>query len=409
MMEIRAGKSIVRRLLAGATPLLLALLSLLVLTAWAPAPQETAVVVTGEVTNGTPDAEVPTDLPVTLRVFAGMELVETYATTLAANATFDFDVVVPEAETSLVAEVVYQDVTCVSEFVPVEEGTTEVALPITVYETTEELTEIQVTQLHVFLLAAGDRMQVSEYYLISNMGDRTYVGSAGGETDQRTTLSFSLPEGATGLTFDGPGLGQRFVEQADGFADTRPILPGSATVEVFFVYEMAYEEGMELERSFEVPVSSVVMVVPESGVGLEGEGIRSEGTIDTQMGTARSYTAGPLSADQSLIFTLVGEPGTMTPGTPGGMTPEVRNPRREIGLGLMALTAAGVGIYLMWRAPAPGPAPAYARPLVASMAELDEAFEEGEVDETAYRKKRASLKRQLRSRLEKAAAEKDRG
>jgi hypothetical protein len=387
----------------------LAFLSLVLLTAWAPEPQETAVVVTGEVTNGTPEAAVPPELPVTLRVFAGMEVVETYTTTLTADATFDFDVVVPEAEASLVAEVVYQDVAYTSELVPVEEGATEVELPVTIYETTEELTEIQVTQLHVFLLAAGDRMQISEYYLLSNSGDRTYVGTEDPETGRRTTLSFSLPEGASGLTFDGLGLGQRFVEQEDGFADTRPVLPGSATVEVFFVYEMAYQEGMELERSFEVPVSSVVMVVPESGVGLEGEGIRSEGTIDTQMGAARSYTAGPLSAGQSLNFTMVGEPGTMSPGAPGGsMTPAERNPRREIGMGLMALTAAGVGIYLMWRAPAPGPVPATARPLVASMAELDAAFEAGEVDEKTYRKERASLKRQLRSRLEKTAAQEDR-
>jgi hypothetical protein len=390
-------------------PVLLAILSLLLLTAGAPAPQETAVVVSGEVVNGTPDGAVPPDLPVTLRVFAGMELVETYTSTLTADAAFDFDVVVPEAEASLVAEVVYQDVAYTSEFVPVEEGTTEVALPVTIYETTEELTEIQITQLHVFLLAAGDRMQISEYYLVSNSGDRTYVGAEDAEVGEHTTLSFSLPEGASGLTFDGPGLGQRFVEREDGFADTRPVLPGSATVEVFFVYEMAYQEGMEIERTFDVPVSSVVMVVPESGVGLEGEGIRSEGTIDTQMGAARSYTAGPLSADQSLAFTMVGEPGTMSPGAPAGpTTPAERNPRREIGMGLMALTAAGVGIYLMWRAPAPGPVPTTARSLVASMAKLDAAFERGQVDEKAYRNKRASLKRQLRSRLEKAAGEEDR-
>jgi hypothetical protein len=390
-------------------PLLLAFLSLVLFTAWAPAPQEAAVVVTGEVVNGTPDAAVPSDLPVTLRVFAGMELVETYTTTLSADATFGFDVVVPEAEASLVAEVVYQDVAYVSDFLPVEEGTSEAELPITIYETTEELSGIQVTQLHLFLLAAGERMQISEYYLVSNSGDRTYVGSEDPEMGRRTTLSFSLPEGATGLTFDGPGLDQRFVEQADGFADTRPIPPGSATVEIFFVYEMPYQEGVELERTFDVPVSSVVMVVPESGVGLEGEGIRSEGTIETQMGAARSYTAGPLSADQSLTFTLVGEPGAVSPGAPEGSTPAVRNPRREIGLGLMTLAAAGVGVYLMWRAPAPGPVPEVARSLVTSMAKLDAEFEAGEVDEKDYRKKRASLKRQLRSRLERAAAEEDRG
>jgi len=212
------------------------------------------------------------------------------------------------------------------------------------------------------------------------------------QTGERVTVSFTLPEGAEALRFDGPGLGERFVEVEGGFADTEPIPPGMATVEVLFTYRLPYREGMQVARVFEVPVMSAVLVVAEEGLVLEGRGLTPAGTLDTQMGPATSYTAGPLGAGESLTFSvLAGE-------HPAASAP-VRGTVREMAIGLVALAVALAVVYLLWRSPAPGPCPAEARPLVKEIAALDTHFEAGQVEEEVYRQKRDDLKRRVREAL----------
>jgi len=242
---------------------------------------------------------------------------------------------------------------------------------------------------------------VGEYYLISNEGDLTYVGAAD-ETGERTTLTFTLPAGAENLVFDGAGLGERFLEREDGFADTEPIPPGVATVEVLFSYELPAEEGLLVERRFETPVSSVVLVISAEGLGLGGPGIVSAGAMETQMGPALSYTAGPLDAGELLGFMIVAAETPMAvsspvpqTGTPAVTVPS-RNATREVAAGLVVLVGALVMVYLLWQ-PSAMPMPSAARPLVEAIAALDADFEAERVDEKAYRRKRNALRRQLRT------------
>jgi hypothetical protein len=257
---------------------------------------------------------------------------------------------------------------------------------------------ILITQLHIFLSRAGDRVQVAEYYLISNAGDQTYEGAQDPETGKLVTLTFSLPDGAEALRFDGPGLGERFVKVEGGFADTEPVPPGTATVEVLFSYELPYREGLPVEHAFDVPVTSVVLVLSEKEMALKGAGVTPAGTLDTQMGPAFSYTAGPLAAGEPLAFALVtgSQPVPVAPTSFG----PARNPASEAAIGLVALAGALAVAYLLWRSPVPGPLPVRVRPLVEEIAALDADFETGQVSEKAYRKKRKSLKLQICGRLE---------
>lgn len=374
----------------------LSLLALLLTTGWAPAPQEGRAAVVGQVTNGTPGGTVPAGLLVTLHASVGVEETGTYTTTLAADGVFRFDGLTPGEGETFVARIGYQDVVYASDLATFELGQRELALPVTIYETTEDSAAVLVTQLHVFMTKSGDRFQVEEYYLVSNTGDQTYIGMEDAETGQRVTLTITSPDGAESMRFDNAGLGGRYLERGEGFADTEPIRPGTATIEIFFDYDLPYREGFRVERTFDVPVASVVLVLPDQGMALEGAGLTPEGTVDTQMGPALSYTAGPLAVGEPLAFTLVTRPQAAAPSAPAGSSP-ARNTAREISVGLVTLAAAMVAVYyLLWRSPAPGPLPARARPLVEAIAALDTDFEAGRVGKRKYRKERGMLKRQLR-------------
>ncbi|MGD2166382.1 MAG: hypothetical protein PVH50_12735, partial [Anaerolineae bacterium] len=186
--------------------------------AWTRAPQEQTVTVEGVVTNGTSEEAVPEDVTVTLHSFLEMEETATYTTTVNADGSFIFDDVLLQDGQTVVARAVYDGVSYVSEFVTLEQDQRTVDLPVTIYETTEDPAAISVAQLHLFVDRSGERIQVGEYAVVGNAGDRTYVGSSASGIGR--TWSVRLPHGAENLTFDSGLLGGRFIALDNGFADT---------------------------------------------------------------------------------------------------------------------------------------------------------------------------------------------
>jgi len=386
----------------------LSFFGVLLLTAgWARMPQAPTLSVKGQVTNGTPGGEVPAGLEVSLYAFAGGEEVEILTTSLAADGSFVFEGVTAGEDWTFMAQVTYQGVDYSSEAMVPAPDQRELELPIVIYETTEEPTSVQVAQLHIFVTGMEGRLMVEEYFLIGNEGDRTYVGAVDPETGDRVTVRFTLPEGAEDLTFDGPGLGERFVEQTDGFADTRPIPPGSVTSEVVFYYTLPYREGLQVEQAVDVPVKSVVILMVQGDLALEGPGLEPMGTVDTQMGPALSYIAGPLAAGERLAFTLMPAPlPVMESAGPADHPAAVptRNVAREAAVGLATLAVAVIGAALLWRPPAPGPVPPRVRPLVEQIAALDMEYQSGRISEETYHRRRGELVQRARDLLERWAA-----
>jgi hypothetical protein len=344
--------------------------------------------VVGRVTNGTADAQVPEGLVITLHIFSGMESTDTYSTTVAANSGFRFSDVALEEGQTLVARTVHNGVTYVSEFVTLEQDQGEVQVPITIYEATESPVNIAIAQLHVFVDQVGDQLEVTQYCLISNMGDRTYAGQGGLASGARTTWSATLPEGADILEFESGELGGRFIPLDQGFADTRPILPGTASLEASFTYSLGYSEGRELAHAFDVPVDGVVLVLPEGDLALNGDQLSPEESLDTQMGQAFSYTAGPFGRGEPLTFAVV-------PRAVAGSAAQPDERPTGLVLGIVALAAAGVAVYWMWGVPAPQPMPPQVRLQIETIAALDRDYEAGRIPEKQYREERTSLKRHL--------------
>ena len=368
------------------------MLAVLVLgTGWAPAAQPGGITVRGRVTNGTPGSSVPVGLPVTLHVFSEMEMVGLYETALSAGGSFQFTGLALAQGEQVVARVVYEDVAYFSDVVTVESGQQSLSLPVTIYETTEEAAShsasLSIDRVHIVMSRVKGRLQVGEYCLVSNEGDRTWVGVWDPGAGERATLPFTLPAGAENLRFDGPGLGERFLERAGGFADTRPVPPGAATVEVFFRYDLPFRDSLIVQRVFDLPVASVVLVIPEDHGAVEGS-VTPAGPLDTTQGPALSYTAGPLAAGEALAFSVLARP--VVPSATAGL---------ETAVGVLSLAVAIVVAYFLLRRPVPGTLPPRARPLVEAIVALDRRFEVGELSDDAYLRKRESLKAHLRAQL----------
>ena len=355
------------------------------------------VEVRGRVINGSPGGSVPPGLPVTLHVFTGLEEIAVHDVTLADSGSFCFDSIPLKGGENLVARLVYQDVAYVSDVVRVDPGRQSFSLPITIYETSEDVTSLLITEVHILLSRVNHLLQVGEHYVVSNPSDRTCVGARDPETGKRATLRFTLPDGAENLRFDGPGLGDRFLERAEGFADTRPVPPGNATVEVFFRYDLPFRGRVHLERAFDLPVLSAVLVLPEGEFALEGN-VTPAGTFDGAGTAALSYAAGPLEAGEPLAFTLIAasEPASTALAEPQSAVDGV--PVTVFGVSVLAVS--GVVAFLLLRSPVHWALPSHVRPLVEAIAVLDERFEAGELSDESYHQQRESLKAQVRALLQ---------
>lgn len=361
--------------------------------------------ITGTVTNATPGGRLPVGVPVVLQFYSEGAWTSAYTTTLAADGTYQFDDLGDDAGGDFLVNLIYEDVAYYSQPGKLEGET--VQADISIFETTEDPAGVQVDQVHWFIVPLGDRVQVAEYYLVGSRSERTYVGTLQEGEEQRTTVTFHLPDGATSLTFQDQGLGDRFLGNNTAFRDTMPIPPGTATTEIDFSYELPYSEGMELTREMDVPISAVVIIVNGSEVGVEGDGVVFGGMIDTQMGQAASYMAGPLVAGTPLTLRLVRQThvgtamGSPEAATTTGRTPPPRDPLIEAVVGGVVLVGAGFGAYRLWRRPSLPPMPEGVEEIVLSLAELDRRHAAGSVNDVEFSRERAALVREITATLDR--------
>jgi hypothetical protein len=376
------------------------------------------VMVSGQVVNVTEGGAVPEEAPVLLRFFNEMSWTAVYTSTLAGGGDFRFDAgtfddLDDHVGEDFVVQVTYQDVDYFSEpatLAPDPAAHTDIE--VLIYEATEDAAAVQVDQAHFFIVPGEGSLRIAELYFVGNTGQRTYVGdldAAGADVpaDARTTLDFTLPPEIESLSFDGAGLGERFVGTPTSFADTRAVPPGTATVEVGFNYDIPFGDELRVTRELEVPVQSVLMVLRSERLSLVGAGLAFNGMLETQMGVAASYIAGPLAVGEILDFTIVNQPPEdATPGGAGAGAvtgePAVARERdgtMEVLLGVGALVIAGVVGFALWQPHVVPEMPPEARRTVAEMARLDAAYERGEMDDAHYAATRAALKQELVTRL----------
>jgi hypothetical protein len=359
--------------------------------------------VTGAITNGTAGAANPAGgLTVNVHTFDpndNLGNVTTLSTTLSANGTFVVEAVPSQAGWQVAVSTEYEDVLYSSKLVTVAAGQTAIDLPVVVYETTTETAAVNVEQMHMFFDFGSGTVSVLELFIVSNAGDRAVVNPSG-------TIEFLVPAGATDLQVQGEVEGVDYVRTAEGFAETRPIAPGSGTGQILLSFSLPYPGQMSFEQKMLYPVAAAGVLVPETGVKLTSSLLQDEGLQNMQNNAYRIYGIKDMKAGASLAFQLSGEPGSAAPapvaaaaaaGSPqGGLDAQSLG----IGVGVLGLVVVVIGVWFYRRQARPAGAAAPAGglnqdELMQAIADLDDAFESGEVEAPVYERRRARLKAQL--------------
>ncbi len=365
-------------------------------------------IVLGSVINHS-GGEVPPDLEITLRGYDDMRQVITQTTTIQPEGKYTFEEVDMPAGRAFLVTVEYGGTTYGSDIAVAQPDTTLPDLPVAIYDSTTDASMLSVDRLHLFFELGGeDTLRVIQLYILSNTGDRTVVPVEGGQP----TVSFVLPEGAANLEIQDGMIGERFVLTADGFGDTIPIRPGAGRYELLFAYELPYEGKLELVQPMSLPVNAVVVMAPENGIDIEGEGLVDAGSRDVQGAQYRMYNGTSMASGSDLRLTVSGRSAGTSPSLVSGS-----NTNLVIGLGVfgVALLLAGVWLYRRSRPTADedddlGDEEDVAEDVSEVVSEspeslmdaiiaLDDLYQAGELPESAYLERRAKLKARLQAIL----------
>ncbi len=389
---------------------------------------EGAITITGRIEHGA-GGEVPPGLVVNLKGFDNFEEVVSLETTADDDGTFRFEGVEVAPHRVFLAYVEYQGVTYFSDVVtamPPETGDLE--LNITIYDTTTDTDALRFDRLHVFVDFLGERIRVAELYVIVNEGDRTVVPKEEGEG----VITYYLPQGATNLQFE-PGqgeLGKRFIEIPGGFVDTSAIPPGQ--YQLIFAYELPYpNQQTEIRHKVELPVGSVLVLVPAEGVTVEGEGFQPGEVRDVQGMAIRIYMGPEIEAGGEVAFQVSGFPketphGRVEEPSTGLNLPQGKELWLLIGLIVVGVGLIGGGLWMYFRSDEEGSEDARAATaeeptepegaapdaeaedevvpeglrddpdaLLDAILALDELHREGKIPTDVYEKRRARYKAHL--------------
>lgn len=384
-------------------------------------------IISGTIVNGS-GGDVPAGLKVTLHTFihdlATQQFTEgeSRETTTSAQGTFKFSGLPLSPSDAYYVSVEYGGVTYESApAIPANDGLQEYDLPITIYDTTTDTSNLAISTAHILLeYSRPGIIQVVEFFVFANMGNKTIVAAQPGQP----VVEIPLPSGYQNLQFEDGVLGGRFIQTTAGFGDTLPIPPtdSQSQYSIVFAFEMPYPADasplaglfggpkFELTQTFNLKTGALNLLVPQ-GVKAEGQNLIDGGAQSMGGGfTFQLYRGGSLEPGQVFSAKVSGAPtvATSTTSQPGDSSRNL-----VIGIGGFGVVLILAGVFFYWRDRQKEKEEENEEDLgeeydedeeemseddiLDAIIALDDQFRAGNLSEEAYQERRAQLKAMLRN------------
>lgn len=362
------------------------------------AASELRLPIRGEVVNGS-GGQLPPGLTAELAGYDGMVQVFAAETEVAADGTYTFPDVEIVPGRAFIVSVNYQGFTFNSDVFHNlgEPLSSPIELPVTVYDTTTDLSALRVDRLHVFFdFTNPDVIQVAELFLLNNTGSKVISGNAPGQP----VVEFELPAGASNLQFQSGAAGGRFVMTEKGFADTQPILPGAGS-QILFAYDLPLSRRTTVRIPINLPVDAAIVMIPQGTMTLQSSQLQPMGQRQIQGVTLDLFSTTDLQAGSTLEMTLSGRmssPINLQTGQTGALI-----------AGALALVLVAVGGVFWYLRQQKSTTPVDEQPpvetesreaLMDAIIALDDLYKSGQLSEEVYQQRRAELKDRLRALMD---------
>ena len=359
--------------------------------------QEGTSTISGLLVNGTAGADVPQNVRVLLRVFIEDGHSELLTMDADAAGRFAFEEVPVNRVASYIVGATYLGVGYTEDLTPNDDLTN---VRLTVYEATASLDNVSIAMDTLLVLGAEPAtrtLSIMEIVHIDNSGDRVFLPDLA-EAGSMGFLRFPLPPGFTNLDVQSELPEGQALPVDRGFGLIAPVPPGEHGV--VFNYTVPYTgASLDISRSFLRGAGTFWVMVPQR-VGtassasmtdrgqttfgestyqlLESNGIPPAGSVDVIL---KDLPQPSLGQRIQTYFNAVSLTALLLPGA--------------LAMVLAALLIVGFRRARLPALLATGDVGWERASLVQAIAGLDDQFQRGELDETAYHEQRRTLKAHL--------------
>ena len=375
---------------------LLVMIFILSLPASALAAEPGSGVIEGRIVNGTAGGSSVANQDITSTTYLNDAEVGTTITKTDAQGQFVFDGLSTELGYIYEVTLIFQEAEYYSEWLGFDEGETTKSVEITVYDSTTSDEAIKVATAHTIIYVGQGSLQVKEYFVFVNESDRTYIGSRENTAEgNRETLRFSIPKEATEVQYT-LGLMECCVfGSREGFVDTMPVLPGGK--EVAYSYKVDYNSGAyTFSQRVNYPITNFDLLIQGEGIEVAGDQLTIAEPMDIGDARFNHLSGRDFAPGDILVIQLSG-------------LPETNNQWTIIwtALVLIVLTCGLSFGYLLRKRRLQPISPEdrldqRRQRLFIELAQLDDDFEGGKIDEEVYRRLRAERKSQLLALMQKS-------
>jgi cytochrome c551/c552 len=338
----------------------------------------------GSVTNKSTD-KLTGGVELSLRAMLGDRVTDEKKATTDKNGTFEFrDLPWNRSYTIALNYRGTEYVTDKLVFYPDEDTKT---LELPVYEPTESDSEIIIKQAHMILQVSTDSISVAELLMFENKDKKIYVGSDGVD-GKRETLKFRLPSEASNIQFIHGITSENVVQTESGFSDTSAIWPGVRRV--VYTYTLPFKSGKNvIEDKLNYPTDSLLLLVSDSAENVTVEGLTGGGLVDIQNEKFLQWTGKNLQPGSKVVVAIKKSFDREAVVKWGALCAVLL----IVGGGILyAFVFKGKGFDREESKEILSDIEKEKDILMQEIAELDDRFEEGGLDEEIYRKARKEKK-----------------
>ena len=391
---------------------------------WEPFEVSGPGVITGQLIQGTQNGPAPQQTAVSLNIYRQANLLTTRSVSIGADGSFEFKNLPVDEGFYFLAETEHRSIRYTSpilafsgpDFIEDRTGPERIDTSLPVFEPTSDPTGIHVSRANWIIEHDPGRLLIGQLFTLDNRSDRTFIGVEDDQFDVPVTLVIPLPDGAQQVEIQDGLIGESYRLRQQILYDTRPVLPGDGSRQVFVRYRLAYADE-SVQITFPVPYETdllnvLVADLPglEVDLSLEGE-IRDLAGQETIQGVLFRRWSAPASRSTPVQLSLRGliEAGGRDPRQDRepqlNRELQVAAPPLDVRIPLvfgsvvaLVLLASLVLFIQRERAKSPRTAEQLAarrEELIDRIARLDDLHALGELEKRAWQRKRASLKSEL--------------
>ncbi|MBX3066355.1 MAG: hypothetical protein KF726_25475 [Anaerolineae bacterium] len=402
--------------------------------------------VTGALTVGTAGMTLPGDQELMLHIIDSAMQEKTQLGKADAQGNFRFDNVTIQSDHAYFVTTIFEGRQYASEVVQGNPAAGAIALPLTLYASTNDPAAIQLSNIILQLTASSEGLYAVEIVRVNNAGDRVFTTTEQPQPGMFASVRMAYPSSAQ---IDGFANGEdRYIvdETEHRVVDTQPVYPQERHV-VHFRYQTPYDPAgtlLDVPIDYAIAGDVQILVAPADltvNVALGDTLLTAGDAIDMGEESYRPYTGtvnaaagsllrialkGAITADQvANVASATTNNGASATSTSGGFP-------RDLLLGVLfggGIALIGVGTFLTIRdrnrlltgqAPAQHLSAALRHskqqrqqrqereaqqakaakqaqldPLLAELAELDDLHESSRISEASYRRRRKALKARI--------------